>query len=135
MVSMGGMIRWLKTLAACLVLLSLAFPCIAQERFENQTAMGKSIGELEAWLRSSPQQMAQNFELIKSKQAIHSGIEAPPNLSSPEWSVLRQHEQAFFCRIEHQLSLKIQIPFKFRLGSVQYVDWLEGKPGCGAFGY
>lgn len=33
----------------------------------------------------------------------------------------------FFCRIEHDLGRKTQIPVKFRLGSVDYVDWLEGK--------
>ena len=39
----------------------------------------------------------------------------------------------FFCRIEHDLGKKNRVPFKFRLGSVEYVDWLEGKPGCGDF--
>jgi hypothetical protein len=33
----------------------------------------------------------------------------------------------FFCRIEHKLARKAILPVKFRLGSVQYVDWLEGK--------
>ncbi len=40
----------------------------------------------------------------------------------------------FFCRIEHHLDKKTRTPFKFRLGSVEYVDWLEGKPGCTSFG-
>ena len=46
---------------------------------------------------------------------------------------IRNEQQPFFCRIEHQLSLKTSLPFKFRLGSVEYVDWLEGKPGCSSF--
>jgi len=33
----------------------------------------------------------------------------------------------FFCRIEHDFAQKNSVPFKFRLGSVEYVDWLEGK--------
>lgn len=33
----------------------------------------------------------------------------------------------FFCRVEHNLGLKTQVPIKFRLGSVEYVDWLERK--------
>ncbi|MFN0014912.1 MAG: hypothetical protein ACKVU2_10225 [Saprospiraceae bacterium] len=33
----------------------------------------------------------------------------------------------FFCRVEYKIGLKIPIPIKFRLGSVEYVDWLEGK--------
>ncbi len=35
----------------------------------------------------------------------------------------------FFCRLEHSQSTSGNgIPVKFRLGSVEYVDWLEGKP-------
>ena len=35
----------------------------------------------------------------------------------------------FFCRLEHiQSTSRSGIPVKFRLGSVEYVDWLEGKP-------
>jgi hypothetical protein len=35
---------------------------------------------------------------------------------------------AFFCRQEIKLEKAIKIPFKFRLGSVQMVDYLEQKP-------
>lgn len=34
---------------------------------------------------------------------------------------------AFFCKVEVQLEKASKIPVKFRLGDVQYVDWLEGK--------
>ncbi len=33
----------------------------------------------------------------------------------------------FFCKKELQLEKITKIPFKFRLGSVQQCDWLEGK--------
>lgn len=33
----------------------------------------------------------------------------------------------FFCKKEIQLEKITAIPFKFRLGSVQQCDWLEGK--------
>lgn len=33
----------------------------------------------------------------------------------------------FFCKKELQLEKVTKIPFKFRLGSVQQVDWMEGK--------
>ena len=36
-------------------------------------------------------------------------------------------ELAFFCRIEVELEKSAKLPVKFRLGDVQYVDWLEGK--------
>jgi len=42
----------------------------------------------------------------------------------PKWSV---EALPFFCKIEHKWEKKSRIPFKFRLGSVEYVDWLEGK--------
>ncbi len=34
---------------------------------------------------------------------------------------------AFFCKIEVQLEKAVKMPVKFRLGSVDYVDYLEGK--------
>ncbi|HLP96117.1 MAG TPA: hypothetical protein VK168_18875 [Saprospiraceae bacterium] len=42
----------------------------------------------------------------------------------PKWSA---ESLPFFCRIEHQWGRQQRIPLKFRLGSVEYVDWLEGK--------
>lgn len=37
----------------------------------------------------------------------------------------------FFCKKELQLEKLTKVPFKFRLGSVQQCDWLEGKPNSG----
>lgn len=39
----------------------------------------------------------------------------------------------FFCRIEHQWGKNKALPVKFRLGSVDYVDWLEGKSRFSTF--
>ena len=33
----------------------------------------------------------------------------------------------FFCKVEVELERTVQLPVKFRLGSVDYVDYLEGK--------
>ena len=37
---------------------------------------------------------------------------------------------SFFCRQEIKFEKATKIPFKFRLGSVQYVDYLERKPNA-----
>lgn len=37
----------------------------------------------------------------------------------------------FFCKQEIKFEKSIKIPFKFRLGSVQQCDWLEGKRYAG----
>jgi hypothetical protein len=42
----------------------------------------------------------------------------------PRWSA---DDLPFFCKIEHQWAKNNPIPVKFRLGSVEYVDQLEGK--------
>jgi len=36
----------------------------------------------------------------------------------------------FFCKKELQVEKLTKIPFRFRLGSVQQCDWLEGKPNA-----
>jgi hypothetical protein len=42
----------------------------------------------------------------------------------PRWTA---SDLPIFCRIEHEIGLKLPVTVKFRLGSVEYVDWLEGK--------
>ena len=37
----------------------------------------------------------------------------------------------FMCRQELKFEAITKIPFKFRLGSVQYCDWMEGKKKSG----
>lgn len=37
------------------------------------------------------------------------------------------NELAFFCKLEVKIEKKINFPFKFRLGTVDHTDYLEGK--------
>lgn len=56
----------------------------------------------------------------------------PPQKAAANTSMLLPRWTAealpFFCRIEHDwVKAHGRVPLKFRLGSVDYVDWLEGK--------
>ncbi len=42
----------------------------------------------------------------------------------PKWSA---DNLPFFCKIEHDWGKNSRLPLKFRLGSTDYVNWLEGK--------
>lgn len=52
----------------------------------------------------------------------------PTNLLPGNFST---NHLGFFCRQELRLESITKIPFKFRLGNVQYCDWLEGKKTAG----
>ena len=41
------------------------------------------------------------------------------------------NEYGFFCKKELKFEAATKIPLKFRLGNVQYCDWLEGKKNAG----
>lgn len=49
------------------------------------------------------------------------------NSNSNTYTAYRYCDLAFFCKIEVQLEKKTKFPVKFRLGTVDYVDYLEGK--------
>lgn len=56
------------------------------------------------------------------------GVILPKNVISPNFYV---KNLGFFCKQELKLEAVTGIPFKFRLGSVQYCDWMEGKKNTG----
>lgn len=40
-------------------------------------------------------------------------------------------QSGYFCKKEWKVESVTKIPFRFRLGSLQYNDWLEGKKNAG----
>jgi hypothetical protein len=54
-------------------------------------------------------------------------VEVPFSIISPSYYT---QQFGFFCKKELQFEKKTKIPLKFRLGSVQQCDWLEGKPNA-----
>jgi hypothetical protein len=51
-----------------------------------------------------------------------------PQVITPSVSVMfSANNLPFFCKIEHTMAKGQKLPLKFRLGSVEYVDEMEGK--------
>ena len=73
--------------------------------------------------------LAQNPEKIIFTHFTDSISKLSPSIS-PQMLVsptFYSKNLAFFCRQEIKFEKVTKIPFKFRLGSVQQVDYLEGK--------
>lgn len=105
-----------------------AFPGLVQAQ-----VCGFSEGKNLAALRTAvyaknmlPQNQGKSFYLLPDRfQQPRVNSETPrPLVFLPNWSA---DQLPFFCKIEHNWGKKARIPLKFRLGSVEYVDWLEGK--------
>ena len=96
---------------------------------------------LQGQLSFSP--ISKNLSQLKSQKHIDK-LSFSKSLPSPKYlagnyakgNTTRQQSQplayaykdlAFFCKIEVQLEKSIKMPIKFRLGSVDYVDYLEKK--------
>jgi len=68
-----------------------------------------------------------DMQEVESNDSIQSLMQIEEK--SPEFlhSCYSYKDLAFFCKIEVQLETAVKFPVKFRLGSVDYVDYLEGK--------
>ena len=110
----------------------LVFFCFFCNALQAQStdfqAYGKSIAELRQMLYSSPAPPANKSTLlfIPVLPACSKPAETPL-FFSPGLAHWKIDDLPFFCKIEHQMGKKLPVQFKFRLGSVDYVDWLEGK--------
>ncbi len=113
--------------AVLLVCSGLTGPNLHAQSFSS----GKNLHTLRASIPSAEGQdyfspVRIPFRLPPVSAQTHPDQEGNP-LSAvflPRWSA---DCLPFFCKIEHNLVKSSHIPVKFRLGSVEYVDWLEGK--------
>jgi hypothetical protein len=73
-------------------------------------------------------QMNAQLSLVKISPLRFSGNEhalpKPKSIMFETWSA---ENLPLFCKIEHKLAKKTPIPIFFRLGSLEYVNWLEQK--------
>ena len=77
-----------------------------------------------------------NFSTKKNTNPIQKVINSNQGilLSPVSFSVINADHYTrnfgFFCKKELQFEKVTRVPFKFRLGTVQYCDWMEGKPNA-----
>jgi len=68
---------------------------------------------------------------IKITSQFHSSFRSAPQLQKSEQAIPQnfytQHF-GFFCRQELKME-EVHVPVAFRLGSMDYCNWLEQKPG------
>jgi hypothetical protein len=71
------------------------------------------------------------FDLLNSNLTLSQTINISQSLTAKctnNYINFYHHHLGLFCKAENKIQASGRIPFKFRLGSVQYVDWLESKP-------
>ena len=67
----------------------------------------------------------------KSFSLHFSQISSPSYTIKPVAGDFYVKNLGFFCRQELKLEAITRIPFRFRVGSVNYCDWMEGKKNAG----
>lgn len=93
---------------------SLFSQSLVKERVE--TSLGLNVPSFESKLF-----LLQNFPEKISSTAARTPAFKPP--------LVFHFREPFFCRIEASLDKKVKMPLRFRLGSLDYVNSLERKPG------
>ncbi|MBK8922940.1 MAG: hypothetical protein IPM81_15750 [Saprospirales bacterium] len=110
------------------------FPLHAQPGARPVYGAGRSLGQLKNWVFDPGSPAPRNHPVSGSHPWAAEGLlctpvpryfQSRPTLPALQWTAALL---PFFCRLEHRLDKKNRVPLKFRLGSVDYVDWLEQKP-------
>jgi hypothetical protein len=98
---------------------------LSQSAESQSFSEGKNLFQLQELLRDLTAPNRLNAAAFPTGlTTLNRQTESSSPIFLPRWSA---EELPFFCRIEHDFAKKSLLPVKFRLGSVEYVDWLEGK--------
>jgi len=111
------------------------FICLFASTAHAQSAGFQFYGKSIAEIRQSFHSPALTFRAVSALPSFPAlqALSAAPDKEevsvffNPGFMQWKVEDLPFFCRIEHQVGKKLPLLFKFRLGSVEYVDWLEGK--------
>jgi hypothetical protein len=105
---------------------------VASHAFSQKTLPLGTIqpGVISPLFKKFPVTKQQNIFLLSTtmpvKRPMSDSIKNPSSFTVISPNFYAQN-LAFFCKKELQFEKATKINFKFRLGSVQYTDWLEGK--------
>lgn len=78
------------------------------------------------------------FRILENKEALPNVFNLRSIMTQTTHSQQASYncaELAFFCRLEVRMEKAAKLPVKFRLGDLQYVDYLEGKREAWRYDY
>ena len=111
---------------------------VFSQHFATTTATDKDYFNLTPYLKNSHQVSISSYlhNTDNKKISTETNIIAPVILLNPITSStisadFYTQNFGFFCKGELQIEKVTKIPLRFRLGSLQYNDYLEGKPNTG----
>ncbi|MEM9884928.1 MAG: hypothetical protein AAF849_03480 [Bacteroidota bacterium] len=88
---------------------------------------GKSLLEIRDFEAATPLFGTEHYRLTWKKIDSSVSLKQPSILEAKKLSENYWNNLGFFCKVEIKMEQKTQFPVRFRLGSVDYVDRLEGK--------
>jgi len=111
----------------CLLISCFSVFCFGLPAQNVYQISGKSLVELKQEQLDSPVFFFTNLRLLTLNFATTSSETLTQKVKTLSLSETYWEELGFFCKMEIKMEQKARFPVKFRLGTVDYVDRLEGK--------